>query len=190
MQRCVFARIKLPKVGNMRASPTYLAIICALLLLPLQRPAFAANGGERPAIPDISYPDLDGQQHSLREWKGRVLLLNFWASWCAPCLAEIKHLVDYQQRFGGQGLQIVGLGLDDPRKLKNVQRTLRINYPILSAKEKESRQILNAWGNKTGLIPYTVIFDRQGQLVQAHRGILGDSQFETLVKPLLAPAAE
>ena len=173
----------------MRTCPTYIAIICALLI-PLQSPAVAANDGVRPGIPDISYPDLDGRQHNLREWKGRVLLLNFWASWCAPCQAEIKHLIDYQREFGPQGLQIVGLGLDDPRKLKNVERTLEINYPILSADEKESRAILKSWGNKTGLIPYTVIFDKQGQVVRAHRGILGDTQFETLVKPLLAPAGE
>lgn len=174
----------------MRTCSTYLAIICALLLLPLQSPAVAADDAERPAIPDISYPDLDGQQHNLREWKGRVLLLNFWASWCAPCQAEIKHLIDYQRQYGAHGLQIVGLGLDDPRKLKNVQRTLQISYPILRAEEKESRQILNAWGNKTGLIPYTVIFDRQGRVVQAHRGIIDDQLFDKLVKPLLSAPVE
>ncbi len=145
---------------------------------------------ERPAIPDISYPDLDGRPQNLQQWKGRVLLLNFWASWCAPCLVEIRHLTDYQREFGSDGLQVVGLGLDDVRKLRNVQRSLKINYPVLAIEEKESRAILRSWGNNSGLIPYTVIFDRSGQVVQAHRGILDDAQFDALVKPLLAPASD
>jgi peroxiredoxin len=175
--------------GKMRSSAKHLVLMSALLL-SLQISTAHANDGERPAIPDLSYPDLSGQQHNLRQWKGHVLMLNFWASWCAPCQAEIKHLIGYQRRFGAQGLQIVGLGLDDPRKLKNVQRTLGINYPILSAEAKESRNILNAWGNKAGLIPYTVIFDSQGQVVQAHRGIIDDQLFESLVKPLLSAPVE
>ena len=175
----------------MISSPRPLTFICCLLLLvSLQSQAVNASGGERPSIPDTSYPDLSGKPHNLREWKGRVLLLNFWASWCAPCQAEIRHLVGYQREFGAQGLQIVGLGLDDPRKLKNVQRSLQINYPILTAEEKESRSILGAWGNKTGLIPFTVIFDRNGQVVQAHRGIIDDRLFDKLVKPLLSAPVE
>lgn len=174
----------------MRSSPKLPAFVCTLLLLSLLSLYANATDKERPTIPDISYPDLAGKLHNLREWQGQVLLLNFWASWCAPCLAEIKHLIDYQREFGPQGLQVVGLGLDDPRKLKNVQRSLQMNYPILAAKEKESKSILGAWGNKTGLIPFSVIFDKSGHVVRAHRGIIDDQQFDAMVKPLLEPAAE
>jgi peroxiredoxin len=175
----------------MSSSPKPLAFICSLLLLiSLQCPMANATDGERPTIPDVSYPDLSGKPHNLREWKGRVLLLNFWASWCAPCQAEIRHLVEYQRQFSAQGLQVVGLGLDDPRKLRNVQRTLQMNYPILAAEEKESRNILGAWGNKSGMIPFTVIFDQNGQVVQAHRGIIDDRLFAKLVKPLLSAPVE
>jgi peroxiredoxin len=170
------------------ASGWLLAAGCWLLIAasPHAQPSQASDSG-RPAIPDISYPDLSGESHNLQQWKGRVLLLNFWASWCAPCLAEIKHLVEFQRKFGSHGLQIVGLGLDEPRKLQNVQRSFQINYPILVADQKQSRSILNEWGNKTGLIPYTVVFDRQGKVVRAHRGIIDEQQFETLVMPLLEP---
>jgi len=173
------------------ASGWRLAAGCWLLIaVSLQaQPSHASNSGP-PAIPDLSYPDLSGKSHNLQQWKGRVLLLNFWASWCAPCLAEIKHLVEFQREFGPRGLQIIGLGLDEPRKLQNVQRSFQINYPILVADQKQSRSILNAWGNKTGLIPYTVIFDRQGKVVGAHRGIIDEQQFDTLVIPLLGPATE
>ncbi|MEJ2694795.1 MAG: TlpA disulfide reductase family protein [Candidatus Thiodiazotropha sp.] len=175
-----------------RPAPGWLlAAGCWLLIAvsPQAQPGHAGNG-ERPAIPDISYPDLSGAPHNLGQWKDRVLLLNFWASWCAPCLAEIKHLVEFQRKFGPRGLQVVGLGFDEARKLHNVKRSFQINYPILVADQKQSRSILKAWGNKTGLIPYTVIFDRQGKVVRAHRGIIDEQQFESLVMPLLKPAAE
>jgi peroxiredoxin len=163
----------------------WLILVLSLLYQPLH-----AEDDARTTIPDIRYPDLSGTPQNLQQWKGKVLMLNFWASWCSPCLAEIKHLIAYQERFGADGLQIIGLGLDDTRKLNNVRRSLEINYPLLVADPKQSRSILKAWGDKTGLIPYTVIFNKQGEVVHAHRGILDDQQFETLVKPLLEPLAE
>lgn len=180
------SRNRLPARGN-----RLLATSCCLLLAGMLqiRPATALDLS-RPGVPDFDFPDLAGESQNLRQWQGQVLLLNFWASWCAPCLAEIRHLMEFQREYGEAGLQIVGLGLDEPRKLKNVQRSLHINYPILVVDKKESRRILRAWGNKTGLIPYSVIFDKQGKVVKAHRGIIDKRQFETLVMPLLKPAAE
>jgi peroxiredoxin len=169
-------------------SKSLLCILC--LWLPLQAMATEKGSGERPRIPELSFPDLAGESHNLREWEGKVLLINFWASWCAPCQAEIRHLVEYQQAFGPQGLQVVGLGLDSPRKLRNVQRSLGINYPILVVDAKESRSILRSWGNKSGLIPFTVIFDKSGRVVRAHKGIIDDQQFDLLVKPLLQTPVE
>ncbi len=168
-----------------------LAGICWLLLMiSLQARVLAAGDGNRPMIPDISYPDLSGEMQNLQQWKGKVILLNFWASWCAPCLAEIGHLNDYQREFGPHGLQVVGLGLDDPRKLRNVQRTLQINYPVLALNEKKSRSTLTAWGNKSGMIPFSVLFDANGRVVKAHRGIIDDNVFNSLIKPLLSEPAE
>jgi len=71
-----------------------------------------------------------------------------------------------------------------------VQRSLGINYPILVVDEKESRSVLRAWGNKSGLVPFSVIFDRSGRVVQAHKGIIDDVQFDALVKPLLPRPVE
>ncbi len=158
----------------------WLALLFCLVIQPA-----AAEIKERPTIPDISYQDLGGSPQNLRQWQGRVLLLNFWASWCAPCLSEIRHLNEFQTQYGESGLQIVGLGLDDPVKLKNVQRTLAMNYPVLSVDEGQSRSVLSAWGNNTGMIPFTVIFDRSGRVVRAHRGVIDDRLFDRLVKPLL-----
>jgi peroxiredoxin len=162
------------------AAASWLALLFCLVTQPV-----TADTEQRPTIPDISYPDLEGTLHNLRQWQGHILLLNFWASWCAPCLSEIRHLNGYQTKYGESGLQVVGVGLDDPVKLKNVQRTLAMNYPVLTVDEKQSRSVLSAWGNKTGMIPFTVIFDSSGRVVRAHRGVIDERLFNRLVKPLL-----
>jgi len=142
---------------------------------------------EAPLLPDDSYRGLDGKTHSLREWRGKVVVLNFWASWCAPCLYEVKDLVRYQRKYARRGLQIIGLGLDDERKLKNVKRTLEINYPVLLVDTKGSRKLLAGWGDRRGMIPFSVIFGRDGRLAGAHFGVIDDEVFSETILPLLTP---
>ncbi len=128
---------------------------------------------------------LDGKLHSLEEWKGKVIMMNFWASWCAPCQYEIPEFVHYQEEYGDRGLQLVGIGVDDKRKLANVARSLEINYPVLILEPSAARPLLTRWGNTTGIIPYTVVIDRDGRIKYIHRGQMGQEEFDTYVKPLL-----
>jgi thiol-disulfide isomerase/thioredoxin len=180
-----------PGMGRAAAARCLRSAACALLLAGvLQIPPAVAQDGARPGIPDQGFPDLQGEMQNLQQWRGRILLLNFWATWCAPCLAEIPHLIEFQRNWGDAGLQVVGLGLDEPRKLQNVQRSLQINYPLLVVEAKQGRRILRAWGNRSGLIPYSVIFDRQGKVVKAHRGIIDEEQFAAMVKPLLESSGD
>lgn len=131
--------------------------------------------------------DLDGVPHGLTDWRGRVILLNFWASWCAPCQYEIREFVRYQEKWGPQGLQIVGIGLDEARKLSNVRRTLGINYPVLVADPTRESGLLKDWGNPSSAIPYTVVIDRSGEVRYTHRGPFGTETFEAFVLPLVDP---
>jgi peroxiredoxin len=149
-------------------------------------PAKTRNAWELPAF---SLMGLDGKQHSLEEWKGQVILLNFWASLCAPCQYEIKDFVRYQESYGGRGLQIVGIGVDEERRLRNVNRTLGINYPVLVLDQANDGKILADWGNEQGLIPYTVVIGGDGQISYIHRGQIDDKAFNRFVLPLLKPAA-
>ncbi len=128
---------------------------------------------------------LDGRLHTLEEWKGKVILMNFWASWCAPCQYEIPEFVDYQKRYGDKGLQFVGIGVDEQRKLANVARSLHINYPVLVLEPSAARPLMARWGNDTGIIPYTVVIDRDGRIRYIHRGSFDDEAFQTYVAPLL-----
>jgi peroxiredoxin len=180
-----------PFQGVASFQPSWMLAACYWLLsITLLTLTSITYSSERPSIPDISYPDLSGKKQNLQQWKGQVLLLNFWASWCAPCLSEIKYLKEYQQKFGPSGLQVIGLGIDQPRKLSNVKRSLQINYPILLLDENRSRSTLKAWGNDSGMIPFTVIFDKSGRFVTAHRGIIDEQLFNTRIKPLLSLPAE
>jgi len=128
---------------------------------------------------------LDGGAHALDEWRGQVLVVNFWVSWCAPCQAEIPLLVRLQAAHGAHGLQIIGVGIDQAGHLRNVQRSLGINYPVLVADPGRSEYLLPQWGNAQGIVPYTVVVNRAGQVVHRQLGELDEMTFDAVVLPLL-----
>lgn len=138
-------------------------------------------------LPPLVLNDLDGQSHNLYEWHGQVIMLNFWATWCGPCQIEIPDFIDYQSRFSANGLQVISVGLDEMRKLKNYARTIGINYPILHADPELQYTLLKQWGNSFGILPFTVIIDRDGHLVFMQQGIFQKEAFNQIVKPLLKP---
>ena len=135
---------------------------------------------------EIKLPNTKGEVHSLSEWKGKVIMLNFWASWCAPCQFEIPRFVKYQETYADKGLQIVGLGLDDAGKLGNVERSLEMNYPTLVVPEENQARLMTKWGNAQSIVPYTVIIAKDGTMEYIHRGALDDGAFQRHVLPLLS----
>lgn len=155
------------------------------------------GGTTRMALPDqtnsaweikpFHLEGLDGKKHALDEWKGKVIVMNFWASWCAPCQYEIKDLVEMQAKYADKGLQVVGIGLDEARKLANVKRTLGINYPVLVADPMANAGLLRRWGNDRQIVPYTVVIDRDGTIAYIHRGQLTKEAFAEFILPLVQP---
>jgi len=136
-------------------------------------------------LPQLVLNDLQGKQHTLAEWRGRVIILNFWATWCAPCQIEIPHLIKYQAEYADKGLQIVSIGLDEARKLSNYVRTAGINYPVLHADPQRHTGVLQDWGDSVGVLPYTVVINKKDQIVYDQAGIFSDEAFTMFVKPLL-----
>ena len=134
----------------------------------------------------LGYPDLDGQTRTLSQWQGRIVAVNFWATWCPPCLREIPEFVEFQAAHEGE-LQIVGIGMDDADKLANVARTLNINYPILVSDPRQNLGLLSEWGNNRGVVPYTVFFDADGEMRIKHRGPLDRETLESYFAELQLP---
>ncbi len=136
--------------------------------------------------PDFSLPDLDGFPREIGEWQGRVLLLNFWASWCQPCRREMPAFVRLQQAYGEQGVQFIGIALDERQAVRDFLGELEVavNYPILLGGDK-AIEIAKAYGDELGVLPYTVVVDRQGRIVHLQYGEMNEAQAEKLIQEQL-----
>lgn len=168
-----------------------LTIISGIICLPSITTLYAASSEKGKGIsnawelPPLILNNLDGQKRNLYDWHGKVILLNFWATWCKPCQIEIPDFIRYQSLYADKGLQVIGVGLDEVRKLQNYARTVGINYPTLQADPELQYSLLKQWGNPFGVLPFTVIIGRDGHLIFMQQGILNKETFNKFVKPLL-----
>jgi thiol-disulfide isomerase/thioredoxin len=128
--------------------------------------------------------DANGATQSLEQWRGRVLVVNYWATWCDPCREEIPVFVRLQERYGSRGLQFVGIAIDQPDKVAEFAREFQVNYPLLMG-GVETLELLRQVGNRAGVLPYTLVIDRKGNLVSRERGGLKEAKLESLIQPLL-----
>jgi thiol-disulfide isomerase/thioredoxin len=129
--------------------------------------------------------DMNGVDVKLASFKGKPIVINFWATWCGPCRAEIPSLVQLQRQYGdeGQDVVILGISVDDPiEKLKPYASEMKINYPLLVGNGRDDVQ--EAFGPLWG-IPVTVFVDRDGRIAKRHSGIASKEQFEREIKALL-----
>lgn len=140
--------------------------------------AFAAPEGGPYARPEFRLPDLDdGRERSIAEWDGQRIVLNFWASWCAPCLEEMPMFVRLQDRYGDQGVQFLGVAMDQPEPARQMAERLKLNYPSLVG-ELDAMQVASAFGNSQGVLPYTVLIDADGQVQATHAGLVDGADLE------------
>jgi len=131
-----------------------------------------------------TFPDLSGESRTIGDWKGKVLVVNFWATWCPPCLEEIPMFVRLQRQLGGQGLQFVGIAVDQHDKVVEFVARNAVNYPIMIG-QLDAIKIAETAGNHSGGLPYTLIFDRSGQLVSRHSGGLTEKELKPIIQQLL-----
>lgn len=132
----------------------------------------------------FSLPDLDGRMRAAAEWDGKVVALNFWASWCPPCLEEIPVFVSLQTQHQASGLQFIGLALEPPATARRFAAEREMNYPVLTG-AAEVIKLARAYGNHIGALPFTVFIDRAGRVASAHAGPLSREEAEELIVSLL-----
>jgi thiol-disulfide isomerase/thioredoxin len=131
-----------------------------------------------------SFKDLDDKAQPLKQWQGKVLVLNFWAPWCPPCREEIPDFIKLQDKYRERGLIFVGVALDEKIKVQAFVDEMAINYPILLG-EMEAVDLAKKLGNRLGGLPFTVVIDRNGGIVTSEVGGVTQARLEQLVLPLL-----
>jgi len=127
--------------------------------------------------------DLDGKLRHLAEWEGRILVWNFWATWCTPCREEIPLLIAVREKYRVLGLEIVGIAVDNAAKVREFSLSFAIPYPILLA-EADGLDLMRKLGNSSGGLPYTVFIDRQGDQVHRKLGALNQGDLDAILGPL------
>jgi thiol-disulfide isomerase/thioredoxin len=155
------------------------AAVSATLLVALF--SLVLGQGEKPA-PNLELKDVEGRALRLSDYKGRVILLNFWATWCAPCRAEMPDLIKWQREYKGKGLQVIGVTYP-PEELTEVRKfikSIKINYPVALGEEQTK-----ALFDKGETLPVTVVIDKKGMVREVIQGIIFPEEFEQKVKPLL-----
>lgn len=145
--------------------------------------ADGCDANAKPANLDFVIKDMDGQDVNLAVYKGQVVLLNFWATWCGPCKVEIPFFVELQEEYRDQGVVFLGLSVDDPvDKLRPFAEQYKMNYPVLVGQGRDDVQ--NAFGPVWG-IPVTFMINREGLVCRRHIGFATKEQFEKEIQRLL-----
>ncbi len=162
-----------------RGRPVAAAILLASLL--------AAGGPVRaaglPAAPSFSLTDIEGRRLDLASYRGKVVLLDFWATWCAPCREVIPRFVAWQKEYGPRGLQVIGISLDDsPVPVRRFAKELHLNYPVAVG----NAALAERYGGILGL-PVAFVIDREGRIVSRHSGGANPDAIRREIERLLGP---
>jgi thiol-disulfide isomerase/thioredoxin len=133
----------------------------------------------------LELPDPHGKPQSMKQWQGRVLVVNFWATWCEPCREEIPGLLRIEKKYDSKSLKIVGIAIDSADKVRQFAKYFQINYALLIG-GLEAVDLSRQLGNKAGALPYTVVLDQEGKVVRTHLGKISEQELDELIAPLLA----
>lgn len=143
------------------------------------------DAGDADVIAAGRFTDLEGKPRGLAEWRGKVLVLNFWATWCAPCREEIPMFIEARGEYAPYGVEFVGIGIDKADKIAEFARQMRINYPILVA-DAAAMDMMRRLGNRAAGLPFTVIVDRAGIPVARKLGAVHREELNRMLSPLAA----
>jgi thiol-disulfide isomerase/thioredoxin len=130
------------------------------------------------------FSDLSGKSQLISQWRGKVLVVNYWATWCAPCREEIPALLKVKRMYASNGVQFIGIALDDVPKVRDYAEEMRIDYALLIG-GMEALAVSRDLGNRGGVLPFTVVLDRAGKVVFVHAGALTETLLGQVLTSLL-----
>ncbi len=145
------------------------------------RPAVVSTA----ALFAATFPDPDGRSQPLAQWRGRPLVVNFWATWCPPCVEEMPALQQVRNEYLGRGVEVIGIGIDSAGKIAEFRDKYRISLPLLAAGAGGS-QLNRALGNDSGALPYTVLVGSDGRVRERHLGQIKPEQLRRWLDQALA----
>ncbi|MEO6925857.1 MAG: TlpA disulfide reductase family protein [Rhodanobacter sp.] len=135
-------------------------------------------------LPALTLLDLEGHAHALDDYRGRRMLINFWASWCGPCLEEMPALNRAQEKFGDHGAIVLGIAMDDPDRVRAFLAEHPVSYPILLGQMAPPSTSLQL-GDKGEILPFSVLIGADGRIIATHAGVLSHTQLEQWLAPAL-----
>ncbi|HBA66620.1 MAG TPA: redoxin [Methylococcaceae bacterium] len=135
-------------------------------------------------LPNYRLPDLTGNERSPSEWRGKIVIVNFWATWCPPCREEIPEFIALQQEYQGRGLQFVGIAIETKESVEKYLDFVDINYPMLVAGD-QGIILTQQWGNSAGILPFSLIFNQQGRMIHKQAGQLSRAKIVEIIEPLI-----
>lgn len=135
-------------------------------------------------LPDFNLPDVSGNQRNISEWQGKIRVINFWATWCAPCREEIPEFIALQEQYAANGLQFIGIAIDDQEPVEEYLKSNKINYPILIG-GISGIALAHQLGNSIDAVPFTLVVNQQGQIIHRHPGEFSSAQIMEIITPLL-----
>jgi len=135
------------------------------------------------ARPEFAMLDIDGKLRNIKDWDGQVVLLNFWATWCPPCLKEIPDFIEVQHKLENQGFQIIGVAVDNEDDVREFAAEMGMNYPVMAG-EAEAIELSQKYGNSVGGLPFSAFIDRNGKITHTITGELSKDRLISILEQL------
>jgi peroxiredoxin len=167
-----------------------IVVLLAIILLGIAARYFYTSPDSDSALSTealfaATFPDAEGQQQAMSQWRGKTLVVNFWATWCPPCREEMPELSKLHEQYRDQNLVVIGISTETPAPIRDFIKTMPVSYPLLAG-DLAAMDIGASLGNDKGVLPYTVIISADGHIAKSYFGRVDQALLEQTLVPLLA----